>query len=373
MICEKSKCCGCFACYNICPNNSIIKTYDEIGHIYMDINRANCIKCEKCKKVCPVNNKKDKKYPLKCYAGWSKNVKERITSTSGGIASSLSNYIIKNKGIVYGAAYDKSLGVNHIRINNIKDVYKLKGTKYVHSWINNSYKQAREDLENGKTVLFIGTPCQISGLKNYLPHKFDNLFTIDIVCHGVPPQQLFKEHIENIVCNIKNCKISFRDNDGYRLKIFKDDILIYNKQMMQDNYFRGFITSLYNRYSCNECMFCNEMRVSDLTIGDFWGLGELEEFKYDSKNGVSLILINTETGNKLIERCKNNIFLQERKIEEAFLKNAPLNGSITAHKRYMYFRKKYIHYGLEKSVKLCFIREDKINNIKGVVKKILKK
>lgn len=373
MICEIEKCSGCFACYNICKKNSISMKTDEIGHIYPIINKDTCNKCGMCKKICPSNNDIKMKLPDRAYASWSNDEHERKTSTSGGIASCISQYIINNGGVVYGAAYNRQLGVNHIRVDESDKLKDLKGTKYVHSWINSSFKKIKGDLNQGKKVLFIGTPCQVSGLNSYLSREYENLITIDIVCHGVPPQKLFKEHIDSIVENRQYCRVSFRDKDGYIMKIIKNENLIYRCEMMKDNYYRGFIRSLYNRYSCNNCKYYGNKRVSDLTIGDFWGLGKLQPFNYDIKDGVSLILINTTKGNSIIEQCKTNLFIEERSLNEAFLNNEPLNNIMTVHKKYEYFRKKYKLYGFEETVRICFKNEDIAIGIKNIIKKLLRR
>lgn len=371
MICEKKQCLGCFACYNICQKNSISMEYDEIGHIYPVIDENICNKCGICYKVCPANKFVELKAPIKAYASWSNNKKERITSTSGGVASCMSNGVIVNNGVVYGAAYDNDFNVNHIRVDKIEDLIKLKGSKYVHSWINDIFRYVKKDLETKKEVLFIGTPCQVAGLKSFLHKEYDNLITIDIVCHGVPSHKLFKEHIYNIVKDKRECKISFRNEYGYFLEIKKDGNLIYSSSMMEDSYYKGFIRSLYNRYSCNNCKFSGKDRIADLTLGDFWGLGDIVPFNYDKKDGVSLILVNSPKGEQFLSKFKQKLFLEERDLKEAFQKNAPLNNNILVHKKYDYFRRKYLIYGFEKTVRKCFKNEERLFKLKNMIKKLL--
>lgn len=169
MICEREKCTGCFACYNVCPKGAINMVEDIYGYIYPIIDKNKCINCNLCKKVCPSLNKVVKTKPLKCYAVVAKDKKILSKSTSGGIATVLAKKIISENGVVYGAAYiDEKCTVAHIRIESVKDLTKLQGSKYVHSYILGTYKNVKEDLNKSRKVLFIGTPCQIAGLKSFL-------------------------------------------------------------------------------------------------------------------------------------------------------------------------------------------------------------
>ena len=159
MICSKDKCIGCYACINICPQKCIKMEEDELGVVYPRIDQNSCINCDLCKKICPGNNTIKFNTIKKCYAGWALDKKERNTSSSGGIASVLSRYIIGKKGVVYGAAIDNdTLETRHIRVDNESELYKLKKSKYVHSIIGLNYKQVKVDLEENKLVLFVGTP-----------------------------------------------------------------------------------------------------------------------------------------------------------------------------------------------------------------------
>lgn len=173
MICKKENCTGCFACYNICPKHAIEMYEDELGFIYPKIKEEECINCGLCNKICPAINKLKRIYPIACYAGRVKDKQKLIESTSGGIATAISEKIIKNGGIVYGAAFVENCSVEHIRITEMEQLQLLKGSKYVHSYIKDSYSLVKEDLLKEKEVLFIGTPCQVAGLKKYLNKDYE--------------------------------------------------------------------------------------------------------------------------------------------------------------------------------------------------------
>ena len=186
MICNKDNCTGCFACYNICPKNAIKMVEDNNGFIYPEIDKEKCVNCKLCEKICPSINKVQYYKKQKCYAMYSKDEKVRVKSTSGGIATTFSINVINSGGVVYGAAYDKNCAVKHIRVTDIDGLKKLQGSKYVHSYINDTYKRVKEDLKNNREVLFIGTPCQVAGLKKFLSRDYDKLILVEIICDGVP-------------------------------------------------------------------------------------------------------------------------------------------------------------------------------------------
>lgn len=196
MICSKEKCTGCFACYNVCPKNCISMVEDEYGYIYPRIDEEKCIKCGLCRNICPSLNKVKFNKTIYTYAAWSNNEATRRQSTSGGASAVFANEIVKNrKGIVYGAATAKNAVVEQLRICDEQNLDKIKGSKYVHSYVKNTYKQVKKDLELKREVLYIGTPCQIAGLKSFLRKEYNNLITVDIICHGVPSQKFLQEQI----------------------------------------------------------------------------------------------------------------------------------------------------------------------------------
>ena len=250
MLCKRENCTGCFACFNVCPKNAIYMKEDIYGYIYPEIDTKKCIECHLCEKICPVLNKVNFKNYQKCFAGFSKNTRIRNNSSSGGIATVFSEKILKSGGIVYGASFKDNCEVEHIRITNIEDLHKLQGSKYVHSYIKDSFKKAKKDLENKKKVLFIGTPCQIAGLKNFLNKEYNNLLLIDIICHGVPSQKYLKDEILYINKNLDIDEIRFRKNNIYQLSLVKKGKELINQTIETSPYLDSFIKTLDIRDNC---------------------------------------------------------------------------------------------------------------------------
>ena len=347
MVCKKDKCTGCFACYNICPKNAIEMIVDDYGYLYPKVNKEKCVNCKMCEKVCPSINMPIFRKPVKVFAMAAKNEEVRLQSSSGGAATVFAENIIKNNGIVYGCAYSKGCHIQHIRINKIEDLDKLKGSKYVHSYVLDTFRQVKKDLNEGLTVLYIGTPCKIAGLRNYVKKcNNDKLYLVDLVCHGVPSQKylsdsLYDKNEDNVIFRVKN---------NFVLKETNEDGFVLKETSAEDSfYYRAFFEALTYRENCYTCNYAKSDRCSDLTIGDFWGLGEDSKFYKDKEKGVSVLLVNTEKGKKLIEIASKEILIEERSLEEAKKKNGQLNRPKEINKNYYKFQKLYIKYGFNKA------------------------
>ncbi len=367
-ICRKEDCFGCYACSNICPKGCITMNEDNYGYIYPKINMDKCINCNLCKKVCPAINEDKFNSPNIVFAGWAKKKDERESSTSGGAASIFSNIILEESGVVYGASVVDS-EVKHIEVIEKSNISILKGSKYVHSKIEDNYKKCEQKLKSGIKVLFIGTPCQISGLKHFLRRDYENLFTIDIICHGVPSMKMLNEYlrIEGISSDYTN--IQFRDENGFNLTVIKNNKKVFVKPMKESLYYLGFMKGVFYRENCYKCRYAQEKRISDITIGDFWGLGEGEEFKYSKKGGVSLILSNTKKGEMLINRCKKELCLYKRSLYEAVNGNAQLRKPSIKHKNYYKFRKAYLKKGFVSATKKALLNDMLYDKLRDVSKK----
>lgn len=314
---EKDKCCGCHACFNICPVNAITMKEDERGFKYPKVNNEKCINCGQCEKVCPVilNRKKEIEEDIETYAINNKNDEIRENSSSGGFFNLIANYILNNNGIVFGASFDEKWQVKHIEVKNKKDLIKLQGSKYVQSSIGDTYKKAKEYLDNGKLVLFTGTPCQTEGLQTYLKKDYTNLYIQDIICHGVPSPKVWKKYLEyrEKQDGQHPVQINFRQkDDGWNLYAL---LLQYNNSAYKTNhsndlFFKAFLRNVCLRDSCYNCSFKKWNRFSDITIGDFWGIDNIEPDMNDDK-GTSIVIIHSKKGRKLFDSIKKNCKYKE--------------------------------------------------------------
>lgn len=338
-ICDEKKCTGCMACVNACPKKCISMQFDDIGELHPVINNL-CVNCGKCISVCPINDvEKHKKKTLSCYASYSKT--QRELSSSGGIASSLSKYFLENDGMVCGAIFDGS--VYHVLSSDIEIIDKMRGSKYVHSNVKDCYKEIKKIISS-KKCLFIGTPCQVAGLKNVVGDE-DNLFCVDLICHGVP-SPLFLESVLKQFTKVDS--ISFRAENDF------DKRTINGKEDEKlERYMTAFLKEMSYRESCYQCPFAENNRVGDITLGDFW---EIQNF--DKANlGVSCVLINSEKGKQILDLIKDDLYLEERKVESAYIGNPNLCHPSRKHKN----RDKF----------LCIIKNT--GDFDGAVKKTMKK
>ena len=359
-ICVKEKCTGCSACATVCPNACITMAEDEIGHFIPVIDEEKCTNCGACQKMCPNNKQIERNKPHKAYAAVSADNKDYQTSSSGGAASVFSKYIVENGGAVYGCTGTKGYDICHIRVDNIDELAKLKGSKYVESRMGNTFELIKNDLQDDKTVLFIGTPCQCAGAKS-LFSKYDNFYAVDLICHGVPPQKLLKEHLSEKL-NKEPDEIRFREGADFCFKAIKNGKVINQYSNLFDLYYIGFFKSLYYRNSCYNCSYANSERCSDITIGDFWGLGK-SEIAQKHKNGVSVVLVNTKKGEQLFENCQNEFLYEQRDVDEAVNGNAQLRRPSFKHKNTEKFRRIYPKLGFKKAAGRCLI----INRIKYLI------
>lgn len=324
---EKSNCCGCHACFSKCPKNAIEMIEDEKGFKYPQIDKEKCINCGLCDKVCPILSNKTKTNTPKAYACINNNEQIRIQSTSGGIFTLLAESIINKNGVVFGASFNDDFLVNHTYVDKINDLYKFRGSKYVQSSINDSYKKAKEFLDADRYVLFTGTPCQIEGLINYLGKEYEKLYLQDIICHGVPSPKVWKKYKEykEKQFDASLNKMNFRDKSAegwnkYHLKMQFNNENSYDIIHGNDSYMKAFLGHLSLRESCTSCKFKKENRLSDITLADFWGINNIKPEMNDEK-GTSLVIVNSEKGRALFELIKGSIKFEEVDFKEAIKYN----------------------------------------------------
>lgn len=377
----KEDCCGCYACYNICPKECITMESDNEGFWYPNIDKNKCINCNLCEKVCPIINKPNSSlYEKKSYAVFNKNEKIRLESSSGGIFSLLAEYVINNHGSVYGAVFDEDFNVKHIKINSLQDIELLRGSKYVQSRINDIFKSIKFDLKNNKIVLFTGTPCQVAGLQSFLQKKYNNLILMDIVCHGVPSPLVWQQYIDELKQNYKQDikSIYFRDKSTgwktYSIKFLfdKDE---YKNFGFKDIYMKGFLNDIYLRPSCYNCNFKGIERISDITVADFWGIENILP-KIDDDKGTSLIVIHSEKGKQLFDELSETMIFNEVDLNEAIKYNPSMISSVKYNeKRKDFFLElnsgKELINLIKEYTKVSFERRVK-NKIKLIVKRLIR-
>ncbi len=331
---QKNNCCGCGACQVVCPKNAIDMVEDEFGFLYPKINEKKCVNCGLCRKICSYKSPSKVYSDKNVYMSYSKNNDNLKNSSSGGVFFEIAKAIIDDGGIVYGCSMEKENGKlypKHIRVDNEKNLFKLQGSKYVQSECYTIYNCVKNDLLDGKIVLFSGTPCQIEGLKAVLRHKnYDNLILMDIICHGVPSMKMFQDYIAYFE-TINKCKVIdyyFRDKEhgcGFNNKIiFKKSGIVGTiiKKSYENSYYQLFLDSVIYRDNCYTCPYATSTRNSDITIGDYWGAKEEHpDSNIDIRNGISCFISNTEKGNMILEKYGAQLY----KIESTFDKVAKHN------------------------------------------------
>ena len=312
---KKESCCGCSACYAICPMRAITMVEDEKGFLYPNIDSKKCIACGSCIKVCPIRNE-DRKienfHEPEVFAVKHKSVKVRMNSSSGGMFTAISDHIIDMNGVIYGAAFDKDFRVCHMGEITKTGRDKFQGSKYVQSDMENCFQEIKKSLLDGKSILFSGTPCQVAGLNNCLSGvDISKLITVDNICHGTPSPKILRLYLENMKSrfnsNIKSLNFRYKPS-GWRtqaIKISLENGQEYIEPGLEDPYYRLFLHNIILRDACYQCVFSNLHRTSDITLGDFWGI-EKSLPEYEDEIGVSIVLVNTDKGRKIFNSIIEN-------------------------------------------------------------------
>ncbi len=343
------------ACAAACPNNTInIKTNAE-GFIYPQINNLLCNDCGICQEICPVykstisanhtSNPDEEKVPT-VFAAWHLDDRVRKDSSSGGVFTALAEEVLSKKGVVVGAAFDETYTLRHILIDNNDGLEKLRGSKYLQSEIRPTlYKRIKEILEQNRILLFSGTPCQVAGLRSFLHKSYDNLICCDVACHGVPSPKVFDAYKKMLEKQnkAKVMRIAFRRKDSgwkkYSVLLSFDNNTEYRSIYNEDPFMLGFLRNIYLRPSCYICQFARIDRPGDITLADFWGVGQkYPQYDKDDK-GTSLILVNSSKGNLWFNQIKKSLFLGIADIDTAVGGNPILSQpSVRAQARDTFFR-----------------------------------
>lgn len=384
---------------NVCPHTAISMKADKYGFFYPDINQDKCVDCGLCVATCPVHHPINIVYPKECYAVICKEKDELRKVASGGMASLLSHYVLSRGGVVYGADGTDIRNVHHTRIDKDDDIDKLRGSKYVQSYMGETYKQVKKDLRDGRLVLYTGTPCQVAGLKAFLHNKmYANLITVDLVCHGVPSQKMLNDDID-LYTSEKGDKLDvvFRmkplltyPSEGSNSIKFGMNIKSLNygfflggapaektgwkiqKPYNKDPYMIGFIGCLTFRPNCYKCRYACAARCGDFTVADFWGLSQ--KAGLDNTNGVSLALLNSEQAVNVWKEVSKLGTYVKRDIVEALVGNGQLQRPSSKPITYEMFRQLYPEMSFKKAIYKSskpFFKKEKKQKIKAIIKKIL--
>ncbi len=316
---NKQNCCGCTACVAICPQNCITMQEDEEGFLYPKVDQNVCINCGACERVCPIlNNKKEEVFEQAAYIVQNKDPEVLRQSTAGGAFTAIAKYVLEHNGVVFGVELDENLVVKHIAVEREGELARFRNSKYVQSSVGEgTFRQVKTLLGEGRYVCFSGTPCQIEGLKSYLKKDYENLITVDVVCHAVPSPLIFRKYVEYqekaLADNVRI--VRFRDKHyGYKYStvnvITEKNHGNYYEGRESDPWMRAFFSDICDRPSCYSCCFKKQYRVSDFTIWDCFVVDRFSK-KLDNDKGATRMLVHTEKGRRIFERIKEDLsFIQ---------------------------------------------------------------
>lgn len=355
-IVDKTKCSGCSACYSACPKNCISMAEDEEGFLYPKVNKDDCINCGLCNKVCPlVEHNNVKNGVLKSCIIQNKDKEILKQSTSGGGFTPIAEYVIEQGGVVFGVEMSKEeFFVKHTKIENKAELRKYRSSKYVQSFIGDSFKEAKEELDRNRLVCFSGTPCQIQGLKNYLRKDYGNLITVDVVCRGVPSPGVWKNYCEYLKSKGKVKGIVFRDKGlGYQystMKVEYENGGIERNGIESDQWLRMFFSGMILRPSCPTCNFRSVDRCSDFTIWDCFNVSDLTN-ELDETKGATRMLIHTKKGLDIFKKIKDEFSLIDVPVEVVA---EGITETVFLNKRKAEFIKDYTNLNMETLLNLIY-------------------
>lgn len=350
----KEDCVGCCGCQQICPKSCISMIKDEQGFLYPQIDEALCIECRLCEKVCPINHQDTPQKPIKNYAAKHRNEEVRLKSSSGGVFSAIAEYVLSEEGVVFGVKFNENWLAIHSYTESYNDLYLFRGSKYMQSHIGSSYLDCQTFLKQGRKVLFTGTPCQVAGLKNFLRKEYDNLLTVDFICHGVPSPMIWKDFLnkeinESLKLDQPSSQIdsiNFRDKrngwEEYGLSIKSEGKEYYNP-ISTNQYMHGFLKNLYLRPSCYKCPSKEGKSHSDITLADFWDYQNVYTFLKDS-NGISWVMVNSDKGFNILNLL--NLNLTEVEFEKMIESNRGWETSSKKPENYINFWRAYPRKGI---------------------------
>ena len=356
-VCAREKCTACCACVAICSYSAIAMKEDECGFGYPFIDSSKCVDCGACRKVCPNNTLPVYNTVKNVFIAYASSHEEQQTSASGGLASVLARRVIRQGGVVYGCSGQDCHFVRHIRIDREERLEEIKGSKYVQSYIGLLFQSVKQDLSDGKRVLFVGTPCLVAGLKGFLKKEHAKLLTVDLVCHGVPSQRILNSAFDSYPQIDSECVVRFREKKKsgkvkYGLFVYtKEHYRIVYEKFPKNLYITGFLQGLYYRKSCYICQFACRERVADITLGDYWDKhNQYPKMKKESQ-GLSMVLVNTEKGASLFDECRCLMKTDKGDLENVVQANGQLSQPMRKHVNCDLFKELYVQKGFAEAAK----------------------
>lgn len=374
-------CCGCTACANICGHGAITMGVDAEGFVYPRIDESLCTDCGLCDRVCPLIARSAMDLKVKTYrsiyAGRLNDETALMRSASGGAFWALASEVIADGGVVFGAVYDNDMCVVHRGADTLEGCRSFQGSKYSQSDTLQSYHDVRDIVRSGRKVLFTGTPCQVDGLLRFLIKKYDNLLTMDVVCHAVPSPLIFNDYISLVSRRLKGrlTDLNMRDKSTrgwshtftYRYDLADGRSLVDQDKTV--NWGRLFFSKLIDRPSCHECKYTNLNRASDITVADFWDDGNMRP-ELRSSRGTSLLMVNSDAGEKMMDKIRYHMALSE--ITEQQSLQPCLQRPTTSNPRRAQFWNDYLEHGFD-YVYSKYFDDSAYQKFKNIIKKILKR
>ena len=345
---DKALCCGCGACEQCCPRHCITLLTDEEGFAYPAVNHEKCVDCHLCERVCPVLNAdrliKNDPAKIETYVAYCNDEDLRLKSSSGGLFTVLAEKIIEEGGVVFGAAFDENFLVHHIKAEKIEELFLLRGSKYLQSRTEDCYCEARSELKKGRKVLYTGTACQIAGLYAYLDNEYENLLTVDVLCHGVPSPKVWRRYLDEqesaygaavrrTFFRSKNCGWK-----TYALSLEFSNDKAYECVLSKDTFMQMFLRNICLRPSCYICKFKGDYINSDITIGDAWGI-QAHSPEMDDDKGTSVIVVHSSKGAAIFQSVISKLRCKKSEPSAALAGNPSYYQSVSEHAK----RKKFFY------------------------------
>lgn len=335
-ITDKTQCTGCTACASVCTHKAISMQFDEYGHSYPNVDASACTDCGLCEKVCPLLHNDCILYDqrieqLPVYAIYNNDNEVRKQSTSGGVFTLLAEYVINKGGIVYAARFDEKYHILHDSFSSMDEIAPFRGSKYAQSDLNDTFRKIKTDLKN-RDVLFVGTPCQVAGLKSYLIKDYENLYTCDFVCMGISSPVIWEEYLDAFWNRNTIKKIFFKDKrKGWHQwqMLVEDDEGEHLIKGIMDPFFNGYLTHRTYRPSCLKCSFRTCERVSDFTIADCWGIDKYKP-EFDDNKGCTTIILQSEKAKGVFEDIKKKANVMPYPIEMVLEHNPYIRKKISS-------------------------------------------